>query len=225
MGDSLREGTGRFATPAARSDGLIILGAGGHARSVADVALAAGFPITSFVDPHLAGNSMLGYPIVGTFSGDPAKHLFCIALGDNRAREKARTAEVPAVPFDRFPPLIHPAASVSDFARVGHGTVVMAGARIGPNSIVGDFCIVNTHASLDHDCRLANYASIAPRAVTGGFVTIGERSTIAIGAVVRNDITIGANTILGAASYLDKDLPDDCVAYGTPAKVIRTNTA
>ena len=208
-----------------RHHSLIIFGAGGHATSVADVALAAGFTISSFVDPHKAGEKLLGFPILGTFSGNPEQHFFFIALGENGDRAKARASEASAYPLDRFPALIHPAASISTFAKIGYGTVVMAGGRVGPNSIIGDFCVLNTCATLDHDCHLADFASVAPGAVTGGFVKIGRCSTVAIGAVVRNGITIGDDTVLGAGSYLDKDLPANCVAYGVPAKIIRHSVA
>ncbi len=97
----------------------------------------------------------------------------------------------------------------------------MAGARIGPNSVIGEFCVINTRAALDHDCHVADFVTAGPGAIVGGFVKIGRSSTVAIGAVVRNDITIGANTILGAGSYLNRDLAANCLAYGTPAKVIR----
>lgn len=200
---------------------LIIFGAGGHATSVGDIALAAGFTIANFVDPHKAGGKLLGIPIVGTFAGNPQDHLFCLALGDNQGREKSRAGEASAPPLDRFPALIHPAASVSTFAKVGHGSVVMAGARIGPNSVIGDFCVINTRAALDHDCHVGDFATVAPGAVTGGFVKVGRASMVGIGAVVRNDLTIGANTILGAGSYLNKDLADNCVAYGSPAKIVK----
>ena len=200
---------------------LIIFGAGGHATSVADVALAAGFADLRFVDPHKAGETLLGFPVVGAFTEDPAEHFFCIALGDGEGREQSRAGEAAAYRLDRFPALIHPAASVSKFAKVGHGSVVMAGARIGPNSVIGDFCVINTRAALDHDCRVADFASVAPGAVAGGYVNVGRCSTVAIGAVVRNGITIGEKTILGGGSYLNTDLPSNCVAYGTPAKVVR----
>lgn len=200
---------------------LIIFGAGGHATSVGDVAIAAGFTISSFVDPYKAGETLLGIPVIGAFSGDPQDHLFCVALGDNQGREKSRAGEAAVAPVDRFPALIHPAASVSAFAKIGHGSVVMAGARIGPNSTIGDFCVINTRAALDHDCHVGDFAMVAPGAVTGGFVKIGRASTVAIGAVVRNDLTIGANTILGAGSYLNKNLPANCIAYGSPAKIVK----
>lgn len=206
-------------------EGLVIFGAGGHATSVADVARAAGYTIEAFIDPGKAGERLLGAPVAAAFEGDVTRHLFCIALGDNSARERARAGEASAYPLDRFPAIIHPTASVSRFATVGNGTVVMAGARIGPNSAIGAFCIVNTRAALDHDCRVHDYATVAPGVITGGFVSIGQRTTVAIGAVVKNGITIGADTILGAASYLNKDLPANCVAYGSPAQIVRTNDA
>jgi len=96
------------------------------------------------------------------------------------------------------------------------GAIVMAGCRLAACSLV------NTRASLDHDSVLAEGASLAPGAVTGGRVSIGRRSFIGMGAVVTQGIRIGEDTVLGAGALLLQDLPDRVVAYGSPARVVRT---
>ena len=94
-------------------------------------------------------------------------------------------------------------------------------AVIGANTAIGRFCIVNSQASLDHDCRLDDFASLAPGSVIGGGVAIGERSVVGIGAVVRHDITIGHDVVIGANSYVHTDCGDEAVYFGTPAKAVR----
>ena len=100
----------------------------------------------------------------------------------------------------------------------------MPGSVIGPNSQVGAFCIVNTGASLDHDSAMKDFASLAPGAVTGGRVEIGFRSAVGIGAAIKQGVVMGDDTVVGAKSYLNQDLPGGVIAYGSPAKVIRTRS-
>ena len=109
--------------------------------------------------------------------------------------------------------------------RVGCGPVVMPGAVINANASIGKFCIVNTKASLEHDCALADYASVAPGVTVGGNVSVGELSASCIGATIAHRVRIGRETVLGAGSTLLADLDDNVLAYGTPAKRIRGRTA
>jgi sugar O-acyltransferase (sialic acid O-acetyltransferase NeuD family) len=205
--------------------GLIVIGAGGHATSCADVANSAGYDKLVFVDEAKKGGALLGFPIVArvedaqALTGDAP---LLIAIGDNAIRARVADEMLAAYPAARFPCLIHRTAYVSPFAGVDEGSVVMAGAVVGPNTQIGRFCIVNTHASVDHDCRLEAFSSFAPGAVCGGGVRVGARAAISIGAVIRHGVEIGADTVLGAHSYAHRSMPEKVVGYGSPAKVIRT---
>lgn len=202
---------------------LIIWGAGGHAVSVANVAWSVGYEVKNFVDQNKMGRELLGIPIIGGFSeiDDPFKYSHGIAVGDNSARERILNALLNEFKGLDFPVLIHETATISFFSNVGEGTVVMPHAVVGPNSTVGKFCLINTRASVDHDCVVQDFASLAPAAVTGGAVSIGKRSVISIGATVKHGIEIGDDSVLGAHSYLNKNLSSNQVAYGSPAKVVR----
>lgn len=203
---------------------LVIVGAGGHAVSVMSVALAAGYAPSSFVDSNRKGGVLLGLPISGDiqdYAGEP--RLACaVAVGDNSIRERVVQDLLAKRPDIEFPAIIHPSAVMSAFSSLRRGTIVMPLAVVGPNSIVGDFCIVNTRSSIDHDCTMGDYASLAPGAVTGGGVRIGARSAVSLGAVVKHGVRIGDDCVLGANSYLNVDLPDGRVAYGSPAREIRS---
>jgi sugar O-acyltransferase (sialic acid O-acetyltransferase NeuD family) len=203
---------------------LFIFGAGGHAVSVANVAIAAGYSIVCFIDGRKSAVELLGIKVVE--SASEAVALFpnsrcAVAIGDNFVRQ--RVARELSSEFETlvFPPLIHPSATVSTFSTVGNGTLVMPNAVIGPNSRVGSFCLVNTRASIDHDCLMEDFSSLAPGAVTGGTVSIGLRSAVSIGAVIKHGVSIGQDCVIGANSYLNKNLSSNIVAYGTPAKHIR----
>jgi sugar O-acyltransferase (sialic acid O-acetyltransferase NeuD family) len=204
---------------------IFVFGAGGHAVSVANVAIAAGYSISCFVDERKSPSTLLGIEVVGKVREAIAKDSkanCAIAVGDNYARERV-VIELESEFSDlEFPCLIHPSATLSTFTTVGHGTIVMPGAVIGPNSRVGSFCLINTLSSIDHDCEMDDFSSLAPGVVTGGTVKIGKRSAVSIGAVIKHGITIGKDSIVGANSYLNQDITDLVVAYGNPAKQIRS---
>lgn len=191
--------------------------------SIASVALSAGFELRCFIDKNKAGQTLLGVRIVGDLSeiDDLCACSFAIAIGDNAIRERIHTELVNSHCNLNFPPLIHRSSTISAFSDIGEGTVVMPGAVVGPNSQIGKFCIINTQASIDHDSSMLDFSSLAPAAATGGTVRIGIRSAVSIGAIVKHGILIGDDCVLGANSYLNEHLPNNKVAYGTPAKQIR----
>lgn len=206
---------------------LIIIGAGGHAVSVADVAMSAGFSVHCFVDAKKGGQKLLGINIVSRVSDveDPLLYDFAIAVGDNAIRCKVFSELCSQYGPVTFPALIHSSAVVSEFSVVDRGTVIMPKAVVGPNSKVEMFCIINTQASIDHDGLMHSFSSLAPGAITGGAVKIGNRSAIAIGATIKHGIKIGDDVVVGANSYVNKHLPQNTVAYGTPARVARSRRA
>jgi acetyltransferase EpsM len=116
---------------------------------------------------------------------------------------------------------IHPRATVAQDVRIGVGTVVVAGAVVNPNTVLGENVIVNTCASVDHDCIVEDGVHVAPGARLAGNVRIGSETWIGLGALVLQDRTVGARTLVGAGAVVTRDLPDDVVAYGAPARVIR----
>jgi sugar O-acyltransferase (sialic acid O-acetyltransferase NeuD family) len=203
---------------------FIVIGAGGHAVSVANVALSSGYKIHHFVDKNKNGSDLLGHKIISDIGDlkDIDSYSFGIAVGDNAVRERIYNELIAKYPSLHFPALIHQSATVCLFSNIGCGTVVMPNAVIGPNSKVGKFCLINTQASIDHDCVMLDYSSLAPSSVAGGTVQIGIRSAVSIGATIKHGLKIGNDSVVGANSYLNKDLPNNQVAYGTPAKQVRT---
>jgi acetyltransferase-like isoleucine patch superfamily enzyme len=97
----------------------------------------------------------------------------------------------------------------------------MAGTVVNSDSRIGAHCIFNTKASLDHDCVMDDFSSLAPSVTVGGVVRIGAFSAISLGANIIHGRSIGAHTVIGAGALVWSDMPDHCVAYGVPAKMIR----
>lgn len=202
---------------------IVLIGAGGHAVSVTNVALSCGFTVIAYVDDNKAGGKLMGIPIVTTEQclSDYSHHNLCIAIGDNAVRERLYEEYKSKVPKVKFPSLIHKSSVVGVASAIGDGTVVMPLSNIGPNSKVGRFCIINTKSSIDHDCVMKDFASIAPSVVSGGKVTIGNRSAISIGAVLKHGLSIGNDVVIGANSYVNRSINDEVVAYGTPCRKVR----
>jgi sugar O-acyltransferase (sialic acid O-acetyltransferase NeuD family) len=214
--------SGAVALPHQRP--LVVVGAGGHAVSVANVARSAGYVVACFVDPSKKGGFLLGRPIIACvddLEDGVGQYVYSVAVGDNAARQRVHGELSARHRGLVFPPLVHASAVISDFVVLGEGAVLMPLAVVGPNSSVGRFCILNTRSSIDHDCVLSDFASLAPGAVTGGAVRIGSRSAISLGAAIKHGVSVGADCVVGACSYVNQDLPSNLVAYGTPSKVVR----
>lgn len=204
---------------------IVVVGAGGHARSVCDVLLDEGrHEVLGLLDPR-ATQGFLGLPILG---GDEQLEALLragqaqgvhVALGDNRVRmrilQKAVAMGYTAVNA------ISPHAVVSRFATLGQGVAAMPGAVVGVCAAVGDGCILNTNSSIDHDVRLGGYCHIAPGVAVSGGVTVGEGTFLGVGARVIDGIAIGAWTMVGGGAAVIRDLPDHCTAVGVPARVIK----
>ena len=198
---------------------LIIIGAGGHGKVVADVALRNGYTDIYFVDDHVKGEVM-GFPIIG--ATDEIQRLndgntdFIIGIGNNLTRKAIAEAY-----HVNWVTLIHPSAQVAFNVEIGQGTVVMANAVINVCSIIGEHCIINTSAVVEHDNVIDNYVHISPGALLGGTVRVNELTHIGIGAVVRNNIDICSCSTIGAGAVVSKQITESGTYIGIPARKIR----
>ena len=197
---------------------LIIIGAGGHGKVIADNALKNGYFNINFVDDHATGTCM-GFPIIGTSDEiDPlndGKTDFIIGVGSNEIRK--RIAETYNV---NWVSLIHPSAQIGTEVTIGKGTVVMAGAVINVCSAVGSHCIINSGAIVEHDNVLGDYVHISPRAALGGTVWVGDLTHIGIGAVVKNNIAVCDHCVIGAGAVVVKEIKDSGTYVGVPSREI-----
>jgi len=212
-------------------DRLLIWGAGGHGKVVADLVRACGCEIAGFVDgdPAKLGNVIEpGGARVAAFEDElrarladraelPAGATVVVpAIGRNELR--LRTIEALG---DRIAQaLVHPAAPVSPSANLDAGTVVFAGAVVNAAARIGRGVIVNTAAVVEHDCQISDGAHISPGAVLAGGVIVGQRSWIGAGAVVIEGRRIGSNVTVGAGTIVVRDVPDGATVVGNPARPI-----
>ncbi|CAN5149414.1 acetyltransferase [soil metagenome] len=214
-------------------DRIVIVGSSGHAKVVIDIVRKQGVhELVGLVDRFRpVGESTFGFDVLGTEADLPRlvrSHGIrgvLIAIGDNWSRERVADQIIAANPGLFLARAIHPSANLALEASIGDGTVVMAGASIGPAATIGRGCIVNSHASIDHDAVMHDFASLGPGAVTGGGCRIGQQSAIGIGSVLLQGRSIGAHCVVGAGSLVTRDIGDAVVAYGRPAKIVRTRQA
>jgi sugar O-acyltransferase (sialic acid O-acetyltransferase NeuD family) len=209
---------------------VVVVGASQHAKYTIDAMVRQGIDtIVGLVDDDPVGdNELAGYPILGRIGELPELalrhdlHAAIVAIGDNwtRAQVAGRVAEL--CPSMTFATAIHPSAQIGARTVIGPGSVVMAGVVINNDGVVGGHGFLATSSSLDHDSRLDAFASFSPNVATGGAVHIGAFSAIGIGASIVHGVIIGAHTVVGAGSTVLGDLPDHVIAFGTPARVIRS---
>jgi acetyltransferase EpsM len=207
---------------------IVIWGASGHARVVADILRLCGeYEIVGVLDDlHLErrGEIIGGVPVLGgreqldKLRSHAVSHLI-FGFGDCDSR--LCLAGVAATLGYEFATAIHPCATVASGVPVGAGTVIVAGAVVNPAASVGRHCIINTCASVDHDCVIADGVHLSPGVHLGGWVTVGEATWIGIGATVRDRIKIGDHSIIGAGALVLEDVPPSVLVYGVPAKVVR----
>lgn len=199
---------------------LLILGAGGQGKVVLDLALnCEKWDQISFLDGDKIGEEILGYPVIGDFREYKMLKVeythAIVAVGNNDLRLKL-TEKLIKVGYE-VPIFIHSSAVVSQFSRIGQGTIVMPQAVVNVSAQVGKACIINTGAIVEHDCHISNGVHLSPSATLGGTVSIGDKSWICIGAKVINNITIGERVIIGAGSVVIDNIDESGIYIGIPA--------
>lgn len=209
---------------------VLLLGGGGHAKCVIDAMRSVRVlePAGVLDIPARKGDTVLGVKIVGSDSDlqvfyKRGLRLAFVALGStgDSSRRTALWELAERVGF-RFPNVVHPAAVVSEHARLGQGIYIGPGAIVNAHAAIGDGCIVNSGAIVEHDCRLGNFVHVAPGAVLSAGVTVGDRTHIGTGCCAAHYLTIGEDTVIGAGSVVVKDLPARAVCLGSPAKKIKS---
>lgn len=202
---------------------ICVVGAGGHARVVISTLLQVGTKrdvIDLFDDdPDKVGRQIDGVRVLGRVA--EAERLTgrrgIVAIGDNRTRKEM----VERLAGWEWTTVVHPEAFVDSTARLGLGTVVFAGAVIQAGARMGDHVIVNTAATVDHDCRVDDFAHLAPGVHLGGGVMVGEGALLGIGAVVVPNARVGPWSIVGAGAVVIGDVAAGSTVAGVPARNLR----
>lgn len=197
--------------------GLIILGFGGNARSVADVALSAGIAGLIFVDGNARPGEVFGrFPVVKEFPCALAAGWAVLpASGDNHTRaDQLRWITASGWPVAS---VVAPSATVGFGATIGSGCVVAHHAHIGPLACIGDGVIINTGAVVEHDCKIGNFAHVSVNATVAGKTTVGDYCFLGAGSTVLDGLTVAAEVTVGGGACVHRDLEAPGIYVGVPA--------
>lgn len=192
---------------------MYLYGASGHAKVIMEILKANGVEIEGLVDDNPDIIELLGYPV---YHQRTDLSPMIVSIGNNAIRK--HIVEKLSVEFGQA---IHPTAIVSHTAIIEEGTVIMQGAIVQACTRIGKHCIINTGASVDHECIIKNFVHISPHATLCGNVHVGEGSWVAAGTVVLPGVKIGKWSVIGAGSVVSKDIPDGVLAVGNRCKVIK----
>ncbi|CAM4152196.1 acetyltransferase [Deinococcus marmoris] len=197
--------------------GVLVVGAGGHAKVVIATLRAAGMDVAGVLDDRAEswGGSVLGCPVLGGLERlEQSADRAVLAIGSNAARRDLAAR----FPNATWATAIHPAATVHESVKLGPGTVIFAGAVIQPDTVLGQHVIVNTGATADHDCVLEDFVHVAPGVHLAGAVHLEEGVFLGVGCAVTPGISVGRWTTVGAGGVVVRPLPANTVAVGIPAR-------
>lgn len=206
---------------------VLILGTSGHAKVVIELFLAEQrYQIAGLIDLDPAPRSLLDIPVIGTDSDLPRLRATGIekafvAIGDNKKRLEIGH-KLEQLGFD-IVNAISPAAVISPTTRLGHGIAIMAGVIINAATQIGNYAIINTRASIDHDGFIGTGAHIAPGVTLAGNVSVGPLAFLGVGTHVIPTISIEEGAIIGAGSCVVRNIPRRALARGVPARVVSIN--
>ena len=199
---------------------LLIIGASGHGKVVADIALRMNkWQQIAFLDDNDSLIESMGVKVIGkiTDAFDKINEFdIIVAIGNNYVRGKLlyqldkSGAEIPI--------LIHPNAVIGKNIKIDQGTVVMAGTVINCCTTIGKSCIVNTGSTVDHDCIINDYVHICPGANLAGTVNVGKNSWVGIGSVISNNINICCDCRIGAGAAVIENINESGTYVGVPVR-------
>ena len=195
---------------------LVIIGASGHGKVIADIAVRNGYENIVFLDDDEDVRECAGFPVIGktcearNIDGDKI-----VAIGNAKIRERIQSE------LENVVTLIHPAAVISRRVEISEGSVVMAGVVINSDAVIGKGCIINTGASVDHDCKIEDFAHISVGAHVAGTCCISRRTWIGAGATVSNNVNICGDCMIGAGDVVIKDIDKPGTYVGSPARKIK----
>ncbi len=207
---------------------LYILGAGTYGEVIFELAETVGYKVIGFYDddPTLIGTEVMGKRVIGSFSNfsrsDISGKNFAVAIGNNKIRFQIMNNILHNEGL--LPTLIHPKAIISPSANIGMGVYIHSGAYIWTNADIGDFTIISPNTVIAHHTKVGRACLISTLCAVGALIVIKDNVTLGIGTTVITGVNrIGENVMSGGGSVIIKDVEDNSVIVGNPAKKIRDN--
>ena len=206
--------------------GIYLYGCSGHGKVVLDILTQQGLEVSAFADdnPPVDTEYIHGIPIFPASKAlalvKPEKNHWIVTIGNNNVRKKVVSTLLKE--GHQFATAIHPAAQIAMGVKILPGSIVMANAVINTDTQVGQHAIINTGATIDHDCVIGDFAHIAPGSSLCGQVFIGQGALLGVGCKVIPCQEIGEWATCGAGSIIVNSIPSHSLAYGCPAKVVKS---
>lgn len=205
---------------------LILIGGGGHCKSVIDVAESAGYTILGILErPEEVGKKVLSYEVIGT-DDDMAKYVdraeFIVTVGQIKSLDlRIKLHKMIEQAGGKLATIVAPTAHVSKYAQLGEGTVVMHQAVVNADAKIGMGCIINTFANIEHDVVIGDYCHISTGAMVNGGATIAYGTFLGSQSVVNQCIKIELGGVIASLSVVNKDITEKGIYAGNPAKLIK----
>lgn len=205
---------------------LVLIGGGGHCKSVIDVAESAGYTILGILDrPEEVGKKVLGYEVIGT-DDEMAKYVdkaeFVVTVGQIKSPElRIKLHNMIEEAGGKLATIISPSALVSKYATIGEGTVVLHKAVVNADAKVGKGCIINTFANIEHDVLIGAYCHISTGVMVNGGAEIADGTFIGSQSVVNQGVKINMGGVISSLSVVNKDITEKGIYAGSPAKLIK----
>lgn len=196
---------------------VMIIGASGHGKVIADIIHQSGDKVMGFLDDDPTKKEIHQIPVLGKIEDiQKYKNNFCfiIGIGDNQIRKEIAESN----PALNYYTAIHPTAVIGEGVRIGNGTAVMAGVVINVDADIGEHCIINTAAVIEHDCIIGDYTHVSPQACLCGNVHVGEECHIGAGVTVINNLSICLKCTIGIGAVVVSNIEKQGIYIGNPAK-------
>jgi sugar O-acyltransferase (sialic acid O-acetyltransferase NeuD family) len=204
---------------------VIVYGAGGHGRVVADILQLRGIEVEGFIDDDPGKyREQAGLKILGDarwLVEQAARQHVAVALGIGDNFSRCAVAQRCLLTGARLLTAVHPSATIAASAKLSEGVVIMAHAVVNADASIGLGAVINTAAIVEHDCDVGEFAHLSPKAAIGGHVQVGRYSWLGIGSNVLPDVKVGTGSIVGAGATVLHDVGDWVVAIGTPARILK----
>lgn len=208
---------------------LLLIGGGGHCKSVLDSLLELNaYDRIGIIDKkdHI-GDTIMGVSVIGCDDDLPNllnvgyKYAFVTLGSIGKAYQRVKLFELLTNLGYEIPNILDQSSKVSSFAKIGKGVFIGKKCIVNTGVSIGDGSILNTGSIVEHDCHIGSFVHISPGAVLGGEVVVRDNTHIGLNTSIRQNIQVGAESIIGMGSVVVSNVPDSCVAYGNPCRVVK----
>lgn len=203
--------------------GVILIGYSGHGFVVAEAAILSGLFLKEYTEHSKVRRNpfaldYVGFEMASDFKEWQTDKKYILGIGDNKIRQKVGNYIISKQ--KELLNVIHPSSSISKSCVMGIGNFISKNVSINPLASLGDLCIINTGAIIEHECSIGNAVHVAPGAVLAGNVSVGDLSFIGANAVIKQGVQIGKNVVVGAGAVVLNDIEDHQRIVGNPGRIL-----